>query len=76
MAGRNNPLINLLNCSFDTFILLHRWLGRIVVLETVAHVAAWIAGEVSEKGWTAVGAMFQKPTFMFGLLVSYPMLHF
>jgi len=32
MAGRNNPLINLLGISFDTFNLLHRWLGRIVML--------------------------------------------
>ncbi|RAL14178.1 ferric reductase family protein [Aspergillus homomorphus CBS 101889] len=33
MAGRNNPLIPLLHVSFDTWNLLHRWLGRIVVLE-------------------------------------------
>ena len=37
MAGRNNPLINLLNISFDTFNLCHRWFGRIVVAEVLAH---------------------------------------
>lgn len=41
MAGRNNPLIPLLRVSFDTWNLLHRWLGRIVVLEGLAHVIAW-----------------------------------
>lgn len=36
-AGRNNPLIKVLRVSFDTFNLVHRWLGRIVVAEAVAH---------------------------------------
>ncbi len=37
LAGRNNPFISLLNISFDTFNLCHRWFGRIVVAEVVAH---------------------------------------
>ena len=41
MAGRNNPLISLLNISYDTFNLIHRWFGRIVVGETIAHVLAF-----------------------------------
>ncbi|KAH7196242.1 hypothetical protein BKA60DRAFT_432933, partial [Fusarium oxysporum] len=32
LAGRNNPLIPVLKISFDTCNLLHRWIGRIVVL--------------------------------------------
>ena len=39
-AGRNNPLIPLLRLSFDTYNLLHRWLGRLVVLESLVHTAA------------------------------------
>lgn len=41
MAGRNNPLISMLHVPFDTWNLLHRWLGRIVVLEALAHTFAW-----------------------------------
>ena len=41
MAGRNNPLIALLRVPFDTWNLLHRWLGRIVVMEALAHTFAW-----------------------------------
>lgn len=37
MAGHNNPLISLLNVPFDTFNLLHRWFGRIVVSLSVTH---------------------------------------
>lgn len=39
-AGRNNPLISVLRVSYDTFNLVHRWLGRIVVAEAVAHTIA------------------------------------
>lgn len=45
MAGRNNPLIQLLAISFDTFNLLHRWFGRIVVLEAIAHTSAHYASK-------------------------------
>ena len=46
MAGRNNPLIVLLNLPYDTFNLMHRWLGRIVVVEAVAHTVAWTISKV------------------------------
>lgn len=46
MAGRNNPLIPLLRVSFDTFNLIHRWLARVVVLEAIAHVVAWMVPKV------------------------------
>lgn len=46
LAGRNNPLIQLLGISFDTYNLIHRWLGRIVVLEAMTHVACWMTAKV------------------------------
>ncbi|KAI9929087.1 hypothetical protein ASPWEDRAFT_49259 [Aspergillus wentii DTO 134E9] len=66
MAGRNNPLITLLQVPFDTWNLLHRWLGRIVVLESLAHIFAFVLPEAWEAGWTVVGMMF-KPGSMFML---------
>lgn len=50
LAGRNNPGIALLRVSFDTFNLLHRWMGRIVIVEAVAHTIAWGANSVQAKG--------------------------
>ena len=55
MAGRNNPLLPLLAISFDTFNLLHRWFGRIVVLEAIAHIAAHYASK-SQAGPVALNA--------------------
>jgi predicted ferric reductase len=43
LAGRNNPLIPLLGISFDTYNLMHRWFGRIVALESLAHTIAHLA---------------------------------
>lgn len=59
LAGRNNPAISMLKVSFDTYNLLHRWIGRIVVVEAVAHTIAWGANSVQAKGmrgtWETVG---------------------
>lgn len=52
LAGRNNPLIPLLHISFDTYNLLHRWLGRIVVLESITHTAAWAVNASDEQDFS------------------------
>lgn len=49
MAGRNNPLIAMLRVPFDTWNLLHRWLGRIVVCEALAHTFAWCIPHAQES---------------------------
>lgn len=53
-AGRNNPLIAILKISFDTYNLLHRWMGRIVVLEALIHTIAWAVVAVDDLGWEGV----------------------
>ena len=46
MAGRNNPLIPLLNVSFDSFNMMHRWLSRLAILEAIAHTLCWMISKV------------------------------
>lgn len=71
MAGRNNPLIAMLHVPFDTWNLLHRWLGRIVVLESLAHVFAWAIPKGQEKGWAIVGkAMFGSSFLLTGFVAA------
>lgn len=53
-AGRNNPLIGLLNVSFDTYNLLHRWMGRVSVIEVVIHLVVWVIVQVADDGWKGV----------------------
>lgn len=48
LAGRNNPLIQLTGITFDTYNLIHRWLGRIVVTEAVIHGTAWVVNKVNK----------------------------
>lgn len=59
MATRNNPFISWLDISFDTFNLLHRWFGRIVVLETLLHTVAWIVSTARIDGPSVVGSLIQ-----------------
>lgn len=54
LAGRNNPLIPLLQISFDTYNLIHRWMGRIVVVEIVAHTIAWAYVKHAAVGWSGL----------------------
>ncbi|BDD57037.1 hypothetical protein MAP00_002441 [Monascus purpureus] len=70
VAGRNNPLIPLLRVSFDTFNLIHRWLARIVVLESIAHVLAWLIPKVQDYSWDAVGMAFRESRFMWSGLIA------
>lgn len=66
-ALRNNPLIPLLHISFDTFNLFHRWAGRVVVLETIIHVAAWATVSIESQGWRGMSdAISQSESFQWG----------
>ncbi|GIC91682.1 ferric reductase family protein [Aspergillus udagawae] len=69
LAGRNNPLIPLLHISFDTYNLLHRWLGRIVVLESVVHTAAWAINACDEEDFSRMLVrLTSTPFFTWGLV--------
>lgn len=59
LAGRNNPLIPLLGIPFNTYNLLHRWIGRIVVLHVIVHAVTWLFKSVHDplsisKGWPGI----------------------
>ncbi|KAI4285179.1 MAG: hypothetical protein L6R38_000857 [Xanthoria sp. 2 TBL-2021] len=60
LAGRNNPLISLLSISFDNFNLVHRWFGRIVVLQALAHSVAEVINVVDQGKWETMRYLFQN----------------
>ncbi len=64
LAGRNNPLIAMLKVSFDTYNLLHRWLGRIVVIEAVIHTVAWLYVDVAANGWDGMSHKMIDESFV------------
>lgn len=71
LAGRNNPLIKLLGISFDTYNLIHRWIGRLVVLEALVHALCWFIPEVQETGWKSVNIAEEKSLMILtGTIVS------
>ncbi|CAK1354516.1 hypothetical protein CB0940_01646 [Cercospora beticola] len=68
LAGRNNPMVWLMGISFDDFNLLHRWIGRIVVLEATAHATFWFVKKVvtlgAEKGNAAIAGALANSEFI------------
>nr|POF17372.1 ferric/cupric reductase transmembrane component 2 [Quercus suber] len=75
LAGRNNPLIAALGISFDTYNLIHRWIGRIVVFEAVAHGAFWAAGKIASmgarKGWATIGSAMSSQFILTGVIGAF-----
>jgi predicted ferric reductase len=63
-AGRNNPLISLLQISFDTYNLLHRWVGRVIVLESLIHTLAWALVKHAATGWPGVAKSMTSSPFL------------
>ncbi|KAL8994801.1 MAG: hypothetical protein Q9169_005337 [Polycauliona sp. 2 TL-2023] len=70
LAGRNNPLISLLNISFDNFNLVHRWFGRIVVLQALAHSLAEVLNVIDQGKWKTMRYLFQNNEMYWTGLVS------
>ncbi|KAF7717160.1 Uncharacterized protein PECH_004010 [Penicillium ucsense] len=75
LATRNNPLISILHISFDTYNLLHRWLGRIVMVESVVHTVAWAINAVNEKDMDdMLFRVRSTPFFTWGLVATVSMI--
>ncbi|EXJ85516.1 hypothetical protein A1O1_05880 [Capronia coronata CBS 617.96] len=70
MASVKNPLIWLLDISYDTFNLMHRWFGRVAVLQAIVHTLCWLIGKVQSKGWGAVKISMQSPFIYSGLIAT------
>ncbi|KAB2575363.1 putative ferric reductase transmembrane component [Lasiodiplodia theobromae] len=64
LAGRNNPLMKATGISFDTFNLVHRWIGRIVILQALGHTISWLVPKVQANGWKASVAASIHNQFM------------
>ena len=64
LAGRNNPLIPMLRVSFDTYNLFHRWIGRIVVFESIVHTMAWGANVYTLGGSHEINSRIAKSAFL------------
>ncbi|EFX03008.1 ferric reductase-like protein [Grosmannia clavigera kw1407] len=64
LASRNNPLISMLRISFDTFNIVHRWVGRTVAIETIIHTIAWMVVQVNDGGWPSVSFKIIHDSFI------------
>ncbi|KAL2856324.1 ferric reductase like transmembrane component-domain-containing protein [Aspergillus pseudodeflectus] len=68
-AGRNNPLIPLLGTQFDAFNLIHRWVGRLVVVGSIVHVSCVVVARVAESSMQeTANAIWHIPFFIYGMV--------
>jgi len=70
LAGRNNPLISILQISFDTYNLIHRWMGRVVVMEGVVHTLCWAYVKYEATGWAGIRSQLASDPFAYTGLVG------
>ncbi|KIW64205.1 hypothetical protein PV04_09158 [Phialophora macrospora] len=70
LATIKNPLINALDISYDSFNLVHRWLGRLSILEGVAHTLCWMIAKVQKGGWSAVQKSLTHSSFIYTGLIA------
>jgi predicted ferric reductase len=68
-ALRNNPLIPLLQVSYDDFNLFHRWAARITIVEAFIHTIAWLYNTKTAGGWHHVGtALRDEGSYTWGMV--------
>lgn len=68
-ALRNNPLIPLLQVSYDDFNLFHRWAARITIIESIVHTIAWVYSTKVGGGWSAVSAALEhEASYTWGMV--------
>jgi predicted ferric reductase len=63
-----NPLINLLNISFQNFNFMHRWFGRIVIVEAIFHAGCHLTTVVRRSGLAAFNKSMSTPLIYTGVV--------
>ncbi|KAK8219459.1 ferric reductase like transmembrane component [Phyllosticta paracitricarpa] len=64
LAGRNNILLKLTGIPYDTYNLLHRWIGRVVIIEALTHTLAYLVPSVKSSGWSHFGSSLSTSQFI------------
>jgi predicted ferric reductase len=68
MVSVRNPLIKVLNISYDSFNLMHRWFGRIAIIEASLHTTCHISSVVQRGGWSSFTKTTSEPIIWTGLV--------
>lgn len=69
---RNNWLGDSIGVGFNTWNLFHRWIGRVVFIESNAHMIAWMINKVNQSNFKEMNEEIGKSAFLLaGMIVSY-----
>ena len=67
MSSVKNPLINILDISYNSFNFMHRWFGRIAIVEGALHATCHVTSVVQRGGWASFVDSIPNPTIWTGL---------
>lgn len=69
---RNNWLGDTIGVGFNTWNLYHRWIGRVLFIESNAHMVAWMINKVNQSNWKEMNVEIgNSPFLLSGMLVSF-----
>ncbi|RMD44748.1 hypothetical protein DV735_g328, partial [Chaetothyriales sp. CBS 134920] len=70
MATIKNPFILLLDISYDTYNLMHRWLGRLCVLQAIVHTACNFIVKIRAGGLASVTEYLSHAFILHGFIAT------
>ena len=68
MSTIKNPFISMMDISYSSFNLIHRWLGRLLILQGIAHTLCYVIAKVIKDGWDGMRKSVQHESIWAGLV--------
>jgi predicted ferric reductase len=70
LSGRNNPVTWITGATFETCMLYHRWIARLVFLQILLHALGYTLISLREGGVAEFHELFIDPYFRWGCVAT------
>lgn len=70
LSGRNNPVVWLTGATFETCMLYHRWIARLVFIQILLHALGYTLISLREGGLVEFHDLFLDPYFRWGCVAT------
>ena len=70
LSGRNNPVTWITGASFETCMLYHRWIARLVFIQILLHALGYTLISLREGGVAEFHGLFLDPYFRWGCVAT------
>lgn len=70
LSGRNNPVTWITGATFETCMLYHRWIARLVFLQVLIHALGYTLISLRDGGVAEYHELFSDPYFRWGCVAT------